>query len=235
MDKHSNVVIFSKDNSLGGVIRDYLKEAGWNAEIVDPKTGKYEGFPAEHFSFALVDCRQLSEEVDEWMAGFKREGKEIPVIGLCDCPTREEVRRLFSLQVDGLMRQPLDFEVLVAYMQAVWKRYRLSPPPKKVTGYVFGRFRFDLAKQTLSVGERVIRLTTKETELLTLLCQHANRPLNRIYALETIWKTANYANARSMDVYIIKLRKLLKEDPTVGIVNIPKRGFQLSTHLKYDD
>lgn len=234
MDKHSSIVIFSKDNSLGGVIRDYLKEAGWNSEIVDQQTVRYERFPEGRFSFALVDCRQLSEEVEEWISGIKNEGEGIPVICLCDSPTREEIRRLFSLQVDGLVRQPLDLEVLVAYMQAVRKRYRLNPP-QKVTGYVFGKFRFDLAKQTLSIGERVIRLTTKEMELLTLLCQNANRPLDRKYALEAIWRIANYANARSMDVYIIKLRKLLKEDPTVGIVNIPKIGFQLSTHLKDDD
>ncbi len=234
MDEHSSILIFSKDNNLGEVIRDYLKEAGWESRVVDQEAVRYESFPPDYFSFGLIDYRQTQETADELVLKIKSEGKGIPVIVLCDRPTQEEVRRLFSLQADGLMRQPLDFEILLAYMQAIQKRCQLSRP-RKVTSYVFGGFRFDLAKQTLSIGEKVTRLTAKETELLTLLCQHANRPLDRKYALETIWKKANYANARSMDVYIIKLRKLLKADPTVGLVNIPKKGFQLSTRLKYDD
>ncbi|MBQ2448042.1 MAG: winged helix-turn-helix transcriptional regulator, partial [Bacteroidales bacterium] len=99
---------------------------------------------------------------------------------------------------------------------------------KDVTSYRVGSLTFDTPKQTLSLenGE-VIRLTTKECELLSLLCSHQNQILERNYALMTIWGENTYFNARSMDVYITKLRKHLKADPNVQIMNIHGKGYKL--------
>ena len=85
------------------------------------------------------------------------------------------------------------------------------------------------AQQTLAIGDKVTKLTTKECELLSLLCAHANEILERNYALKTIWVDDNYFNARSMDVYITKLRKLLKDDPGIEIINIHGKGYKLIT------
>ena len=86
---------------------------------------------------------------------------------------------------------------------------------------------FDTKKQTLSEGENVIKLTTKESDLLKLLCQNANKILERNYALKSIWIDDNYFNARSMDVYITKLRKHLKDEPGVEIINVHGKGYKL--------
>ena len=88
---------------------------------------------------------------------------------------------------------------------------------------------FDTQKQTLTKGETVTKLTTKECELLSLLCAHANEILQRDFALKTIWIDDNYFNARSMDVYITKLRKHLKDDENVEIINIHGNGYKLET------
>jgi DNA-binding response OmpR family regulator len=88
---------------------------------------------------------------------------------------------------------------------------------------------FDTQKQTLTIGDKTTKLTTKECELLSLLCAHANEILERNYALKTIWVDDNYFNARSMDVYITKLRKLLKDDPGIEIINIHGKGYKLIT------
>ena len=100
---------------------------------------------------------------------------------------------------------------------------------KDVPFYRLGNFMFDTQKQTLTIGEKITKLTTKECELLSLLCAHANEILERNYALKTIWVDDNYFNARSMDVYITKLRKLLKDDPEIEIINIHGKGYKLIT------
>ncbi|GHT20405.1 hypothetical protein FACS189429_8580 [Bacteroidia bacterium] len=98
---------------------------------------------------------------------------------------------------------------------------------KEVTSYQLGEFLFDTQKQVLVRGKEVLKLTTKESELLSLLASNTNDILERNYALKTIWVDDNYFNARSMDVYITKLRKLLAVDPNVAIINIHGKGYKL--------
>ncbi len=98
---------------------------------------------------------------------------------------------------------------------------------KEITMYKIGKFTFDTQKQVLMIDDKVTKLTTKESELLSLLCAHANQILERNYALKTIWIDDNYFNARSMDVYITKLRKHLKDDPSIEIINIHGKGYKL--------
>ncbi len=93
--------------------------------------------------------------------------------------------------------------------------------------YKIGKFTFDTQKQQLMINDKVTKLTTKESELLSLLCNHVNEILERNFALKTIWIDDNYFNARSMDVYITKLRKHLKEDPSIEIINIHGKGYKL--------
>ena len=98
---------------------------------------------------------------------------------------------------------------------------------RESTKYKIGRYTFDTQKQLLTIGEKQTKLTTKENELLALLCSHANEILKRNDALRTIWIDDNYFNARSMDVYITKLRKHLKDDEQVEIINIHGQGYKL--------
>ena len=93
--------------------------------------------------------------------------------------------------------------------------------------YKIGKFTFDTRKQVLLIGDKITKLTTKESELLSLLCAHVNEILERNYALKTIWIDDNYFNARLMDVYITKLRKHLKDDPSIEIINIHGKGYKL--------
>jgi DNA-binding response OmpR family regulator len=93
--------------------------------------------------------------------------------------------------------------------------------------FTIGKYTFDTRKQTLSDAEKSVKLTTKEADLLKLLCQNANKILERNYALKSIWIDDNYFNARSMDVYITKLRKHLKDEPSVEIINVHGKGYKL--------
>ena len=115
---------------------------------------------------------------------------------------------------------------LVFRIGAILRRVK-GKKEKEITLYKLGKFTFDTQKQVLISPEKTQKLTTKESDLLSLLCAHINEILERNYALKSIWIDDNYFNARSMDVYITKLRKLLKSDPSIEIINIHGKGYKL--------
>jgi two-component system OmpR family response regulator len=118
-------------------------------------------------------------------------------------------------------------EELLYRIEAIFRRSAVPAVQKKDDSYIIGGYSFDPLTQKLSLGDQSIKLTTKESELLDLLCKHGNEILERNFALKSIWIDDNYFNARSMDVYITRLRKYLKKDPSVKILNIHGRGYKL--------
>lgn len=224
-----NILIFSKDYNQGVIIQDYIKAIGYNSQVFDQEEAAYEGFLSRNFTLCIIDHDMDRKETRTLAAMIKSSENIIPVIFLCEHPTREEIALLFSFHADDVIRKPLDAEILQARIKAIQNRYR-PQNKKEVKIYLFGKFKFDLSKQLLSIEDKTTKLTTKEADLLTLLCQHANNMIERMYALQVIWKSDNYFSARSMDVYITKLRKLLQDDPTIKIINVHGRGYKLSTH-----
>ncbi len=223
-----NILIFSKDYNQGAIIQDYIKAIGYNSQVFDQEEAAFEGFLSKNFTFCIIDHDMNKKETEALSAMIKNSENLIPVIFLCERPTKEEIALLFSLHADDVIRKPFDIDILQARIKAIQNRYR-PLYKKEVNIYLFGKFKFDLQKQLLSVEDKTTKLTTKEVDLLTLLCQHANKMVDRMHALQVIWKSNNYFSARSMDVYITKLRKLLQDDPTIKIVNIHGKGYKLST------
>lgn len=229
MNDSFNILIFSKDYNQGTTIQDSIKAAGYDSQVFDQEEAAYEGFLSRNFTPCIIDHDMDRKETRTLAAMIKSSENIIPVIFLCEHPTREEIALLFSFHADDVIRKPLDAEILQARIKAIQNRYR-PQNKKEVKIYLFGKFKFDLSKQLLSIEDKTTKLTTKEADLLTLLCQHANNMIERMYALQVIWKSDNYFSARSMDVYITKLRKLLQDDPTIKIINVHGRGYKLSTH-----
>lgn len=229
MNDSFNILIFSKDYNQGTTIQDSIKAAGYDSQVFDQEEAAYEGFLSRNFTLCIIDHDMDRKETRTLAAMIKSSENIIPVIFLCEHPTREEIALLFSFHADDVIRKPLDAEILQARIKAIQNRYR-PQNKKEVKIYLFGKFKFDLSKQLLSIEDKTTKLTTKEADLLTLLCQHANNMIERMYALQVIWKSDNYFSARSMYVYITKLRKLLQDDPTIKIINVHGRGYKLSTH-----
>ena len=223
-----NILIFSKDSNQGAIIQDYIKVAGYNSQVFNQEEAAYKGFLSRDFTCCIIDHDTDSKETRALAAMIKTSDNNIPVIFLCEHPTREEIALLFSFHADDVIRKPLDADILLARMKAIQSRYR-PQNKKEVKIYLFGKFKLDLQKQILSIEGKTTKLTTKEADLLTLLCQHANNMVDRMHALQIIWRSDNYFSARSMDVYITKLRKLLQDDPTIKIINVHGKGYKLST------
>lgn len=139
---------------------------------------------------------------------------------------KEDVVEGFKVGADDYITKPFSMEELVLRIEAIIRRVR-GKKAKEQQVYKFGNMVFDTQKQLLTIGDQQTKLTTKESELLALLCAHANDILERNHALKQIWEEDTYFNARSMDVYITKLRKLLKADPNIEIINIHGKGYKL--------
>lgn len=134
----------------------------------------------------------------------------------------------FRVGADDYVTKPFDREELLMRIQAILRRYtRQADQQEDVKIFRVGQYTFDYNHQQLAIGENSTRLTSKESELLKLFCQNLNQPISRSFALKTIWGDDSYFNARSMDVYITKLRKYLREDPAIQIMNLHGEGFKL--------
>ena len=140
---------------------------------------------------------------------------------------KEDVLEGFSVGADDYMTKPFSMEELIYRIEAILRRTQGGGQQNKQTSFDIGRYHFDANKHLLTLDDQSVKLTTKESDLLKLLCNNANNVLERNFALKSIWIDDNYFNARSMDVYITKLRKYLKEDPAVEILNIHGKGYKL--------
>ena len=152
--------------------------------------------------------------------------KDVPIIFLTAKALKEDIFDGFKLGADDYLTKPFSMEELTFRIEAVLRRVN-GKKNKDRTHFKLGSFTFDTQKQILAHNGEQTKLTTKESELLGLLCIHMNEILQRDFALKTIWIDDNYFNARSMDVYITKLRKLLKADPEVEILNVHGKGYKL--------
>jgi DNA-binding response OmpR family regulator len=154
---------------------------------------------------------------------------DIPIIFLTAKNMKEDILEGFKVGADDYLTKPFSMEELLLRIEAILRRIN-GKKTKEAPLYHIGNFLFDTQKQILSLGKEVIKLTTKESDLLANLCINMNDVLDREFAVNAIWKPHpdfyQFA-ARSMDVYITKLRKLLKDDPQVEIMNIHGKGYKL--------
>ena len=153
---------------------------------------------------------------------------DTPIIFLTAKNLKDDIIEGFRNGCDDYITKPFSMEELLCRMEAILRRIRAKKQAEKAV-YKLGKYIFDSQKQQLVFEEdgEITKLTTKEADLMNLLCTNLNDILERNYTLKTIWIDDNYYNARSMDVYITKLRKLLRRDPQVQIINIHGKGYKL--------
>lgn len=225
MNTHFDILIFEQDEILASVLQESMQTDYFRTEVVLDTKEAYQRFSIGDFVLCLIDlpeCKQAGFTLGEKMKLFN---SEVHLIFTCNSPSKEDLVKGFKLGADDFIRKPFIIEEVQARMKAILKR--LYPVQRhEVCMYKFGNYTFDAYKQLLSINDKDTKLTTKEFELLRLLCQNAGKLIERNYILQAIWKDDNYFNARSMDVYITKLRKLLKEDPRIAIVNIHGTGYR---------
>lgn len=158
---------------------------------------------------------------------MKEINPRIPIIFLTAKTMQEDILEGFEIGADDYITKPFSMDELLMRIRAVYNRSKAAAGSP--TTFALGSYTFDAARHLLSNGQQDIKLTSKESDLLLLLCENMGKTLERPVALSKIWNEVTQENARSMDVYITKLRKYFKEEPKVELQNVHGVGFKLVT------
>ena len=228
MDEKLKILLCEDDENLGMLLREYLQAKGFTTELCADGELGYKAFLKTKFDICVLDVMMPKKDGFTLAKEIRNSNQDIPIIFLTAKTLKEDILEGFKIGSDDYITKPFSMEELVFRIEAIIRRTK-GKKNKESTVYRIGKFTFDTQKQLLCLGDDQRKLTTKENELLALLCSHANEILQRDFALKTIWIDDNYFNARSMDVYITKLRKHLKDDPQIEIINIHGKGYKLIT------
>ena len=226
MNDKMRILLCEDDENLGMLLREYLQAKGYETELFADGEAGYRGFVRGRYDICVLDVMMPKKDGFTLAQEIKQADKDMPIVFLTAKTLKEDVFEGFKLGADDYLTKPFSMDELVYRMEAILRRVK-SKEQKNITRFQLGKFTFDTQRQMLILGDEQTKLTTKESELLTMLCVHVNDVLERDLALKTIWMDDNYFNARSMDVYITKLRKLLKGDPDIEINNVHGRGYRL--------
>jgi DNA-binding response OmpR family regulator len=229
MDEKLRILLCEDDENLGMLLREYLQAKGYSAELYPDGEAGLKAFQRNKYDLCVFDVMMPKKDGFTLAKDVRATNAEIPIIFLTAKTLKEDILEGFKIGADDYITKPFSMEELTLRIEAILRRVR-GKKSKESNVYKIGIFTFDTQKQLLSSEVYgIVKLTTKESELLGLLCAHANEILQRDFALKTIWIDDNYFNARSMDVYITKLRKHLKPDPSIEIINIHGKGYKLIT------
>ena len=226
MDDKLKILLCEDDENLGMLLREYLQAKGFITELCADGEAGYKAFLKAKYDICVLDVMMPKKDGFTLAKEIRNSNQDIPIIFLTAKTLKEDILEGFKIGADDYITKPFSMEELVFRIEAIIRRTK-GKKNKESTVYHIGNFTFDTQKQLLCLGDEQRKLTTKENELLALLCSHANEILQRDFALKTIWIDDNYFNARSMDVYITKLRKHLKDDPQIEIINIHGKGYKL--------
>ena len=226
MNDKMRILLCEDDENLGMLLREYLQAKGYETELFADGEAGYRGFVRGRYDICVLDVMMPKKDGFTLAQEIKQADKDMPIVFLTAKTLKEDVLEGFKLGADDYITKPFSMEELTLRIEAILRRVQGKRRTENAI-FKIGSYTYDPHKQTLQRGEEKTKLTTKESELLTLLYQHANDILQREYALKSIWIDDNYFNARSMDVYITKLRKHLRDDEDVEILNVHGKGYKL--------
>jgi two-component system OmpR family response regulator len=225
--KSTKILLAEDDNNLGTLLKNYLTAKNYETLLFINGSLALEAFASGSFGLCILDIMMPEMDGLTLAREIRLTDPDIPIIFLTAKNQKEDVIDGFKSGADDYITKPFSMEELLYRIEAILRRTSSPAVSRKDDSYTIGEYSFDPLKQQLVYKEQLIKLTTKESELLELLCRHGNEILERNFALKTIWIDDNYFNARSMDVYITRLRKYLRKDPSVKILNIHGRGYKL--------
>lgn len=222
----TSILLVEDERNFATILKDFLKMNGYDVTLCENGELGWSVFNEELFDLCIIDVMMPKKDGFTLATEIKNVKPNTPIIFLTAKTLRDDVIKGYSIGADDYVTKPFDSEVLLYKIKAVLNR-KLKDKEEKQTQYKIGKFNFDVKMRVLKNENLEIKLSPKEGALLELLCEHINNVLPREKALKQIWKEDTYFNARSMDVYIVKLRKHLSSDTKISINNIHSNGYSL--------
>ncbi len=230
MDTESKKILLVEDDpNFGTILKDYLTINNYNVTHAKNGMEGFEKFKRNDYDLCILDVMMPYKDGFTLAKEIKEKNKDIPIIFLTAKSLKEDVLKGYQVGADDYLNKPFDSEVLLMKIKAIMQRKTVdSIAESKQFEFEIGSFFLNSKLRFLSFNdEEPIKLSPKENDLLRLLALHLNDLMTRELALTKIWRDDNYFTSRSMDVYIAKLRKYLKRDENVEILNIHGEGFRL--------
>lgn len=222
----NRILLVEDDQSFGAVLKDYLMINNYDVTLATDGEMGLKEFMENDFDLCVFDVMMPKKDGFSLAEDVKKINKNMPIIFLTAKNLREDILRGYQLGADDYITKPFDTELLLYKIKAILQR-SVTVETEEQEYFRFSNIYFDSVLRQLKVHDKEYKLSPKENDLLYLLCVHRNDFMPRELALRKIWKKENYFTARSMDVYIAKLRKLLREDESVEIINVHGEGFRL--------
>ena len=221
------ILLCEDDTNLGMVLKNYLELNDYNVTLErDGKLG-LAAFQREKFDLCLLDVMMPNMDGFTLAEEIRDVNPDVPLFFLSAKTMKDDIIQGYKLGADDYITKPFDSEVLLHKIKAILKRNEELHREEVNAEYDLGKYHFNPRLRELIIDGKTQTLSPKENELLKMLSEYKNDLLSREVALKKIWGSDTYFNGRSMDVYIAKLRKYLKEDPALEIVNIHGNGFRL--------
>jgi two-component system OmpR family response regulator len=222
------ILLVEDETNLGNLLKDYLSAKGYEAVLCTDGQQGFDTFVKQTFDLCILDIMLPIKDGFTLAKEIRQANKYVPIIFLTAKSLPDDKIEGFKSGADDYLTKPFNMEELLFRIKAIMKRASSLPGVSNdESEFTIGKYTFDVTKQVLKMGDTEKKLTSKESELLRLLCLNMNKTLDRNFALKTIWQDDSYYNARSMDVYITKLRKYLKDDSSIEILNVHGKGFKL--------
>jgi two-component system, OmpR family, response regulator len=221
------LLLAEDDQNLGSLLKEYMIAKRITTDWYTNGEDAYKNFVKKQYDLCVLDIMMPVKDGITLAREIRMTNTDMPIIFLTAKSQKEDILEGFKAGCDDYITKPFSMEELLYRIEAILRRTSKHGKLNTQQEFKIGEYLFDTEKQILKHHNKLQKLTTKETELLKLLCVNKNLILDRNFALKTIWIDDNYFNARSMDVYIAKLRKYLKDDSSVEIINIHGKGFKL--------
>ena len=230
---NNKILLVEDDQNFGDVLRSYLEMHDYDVTLATDGLAGWDSFRKGKFDLCILDVMMPKRDGFTLAKDIREKDADMPVIFLTAKTMKEDVLKGFKLGADDYITKPFNSEELLLRIQAILKRSKPKPDPRdEIREFTIGKYHFNYPLRILTYnpggkGEEKYKLSPKESQLLRLFALHVNDILPRSEALTKIWQEDNYFTARSMDVFVTKLRKYLSHDHNIEIVNIHGNGFQL--------
>lgn len=226
-EKKPRVLLVEDDPNLGTLLNEYLNAKNFESSLYKNGQEGFDAFVKNQYDICILDVMMPVKDGFTLAKEIRKINPEVPIIFLTAKSMKEDKIEGFNLGADDYMTKPFSMEELLMRLKAIIKRTRGKNKVAQQEVFEIGNFEFNYKLQRLRWEDGERKLTSKENELLRMLAMNLNDILDRSQALLAIWGDDSYFNSRSMDVYITKLRKYLKPDESVEIMNIHGKGFKL--------